>query len=402
MSWREDLGRVEFPAAGGARRRLIGATFRGVPFFVEASERSGGRRGVTHEYPLRDEPFREDLGRDTRGFSIEGYVCGDDYLAQRDRLLDALEAYGPGTLVHPYYGTLTVAVKSFRVRDSRDDGGLAKFSVEFEQTPEAPAQPTATPNAAGAARASAGVARAAVSAEFLARYAPGLHTASLADAFRRAALAADRAVARVRLGTQEAAAMRRRLDGMVSSASSLAAVPAEALDSFVGLFESFGAGALQAVLAVYGFTPGVRPSATTPNRRREQLNFDALRWLVQRLVVVRAAELVLDEAFSTYEEAVGARESVTALLDEQAEVVADDVYPSLVQLRADVVKAVPGPDGDLPRLLPFTPSSTVPSLVLTYQLYGALALEADVIARNRVRNPGFVAGGQPLQVLSNG
>jgi hypothetical protein len=216
------------------------------------------------------------------------------------------------------------------------------------------------------------------------------------------ALAADAAVSRVSLGVQEAAAMRRRLDNMASSAAALAALPAGVLGSFTDLFASFGTGALRALLAVYGFAPGPRPSTTTSNRRRERENFDALQLLAQRLVAVRAAELVLDEAFATYEEAVAARASITDLLDAQAEVVADDTYPALMQLRADVVRAVPGLDGDLPRLLAYTPIETTPSLVLAYEVYGGLGLEADVIARNRVRHPGFIVGGEALEVLSDG
>lgn len=43
------------------KRRLRPARFRGKTFNVDESSRTGGRRGLTHEFPDRDIPFREDL-----------------------------------------------------------------------------------------------------------------------------------------------------------------------------------------------------------------------------------------------------------------------------------------------------------------------------------------------------
>jgi prophage DNA circulation protein len=40
--------------------------------------------------------------------------------------------------------------------------------------------------------------------------------------------------------------------------------------------------------------------------------------------------------------------------------------------------------------------------VLAHRLYGDLAAETDLVARNRIPNPAFVPGGHPLEVLSRG
>lgn len=50
------------------------------------------------------------LGKVTFRPSITAYVVGDDCFDQRDRLIDALNKPGPGTLVHPTYGELKVCV----------------------------------------------------------------------------------------------------------------------------------------------------------------------------------------------------------------------------------------------------------------------------------------------------
>lgn len=84
------------------------ASFRGVTFFVEASDISAGRRVVTHQYPQRDEPFSEDLGRAARVYIVSAFVLGDDCIEQAQALRDAIEKPGPGTLIHPEFGELQV------------------------------------------------------------------------------------------------------------------------------------------------------------------------------------------------------------------------------------------------------------------------------------------------------
>ena len=71
----------------GWRDNLRTASFRGVEFFVRGHSATGGRHGVTHEFAGRDLPYREDLGRMARGWTIRAYVLGDDYFEKRDALL---------------------------------------------------------------------------------------------------------------------------------------------------------------------------------------------------------------------------------------------------------------------------------------------------------------------------
>src|SRR3989339_1037449 len=108
MSWRDNLRE---------------ASFRGVPFFYTEADLDFGRRNQRHEYPAKDDVFHEDLGRKVRVHHLEVYVCGRDADAQADRLVDALEQPGAGTLVHPHLGELTVALIEARQRWSTKDGG---------------------------------------------------------------------------------------------------------------------------------------------------------------------------------------------------------------------------------------------------------------------------------------
>uniref|UniRef100_UPI002032A221 DNA circularization N-terminal domain-containing protein n=1 Tax=Escherichia coli TaxID=562 RepID=UPI002032A221 len=115
-------------SSSGWRDRLQDASFRGVPFKVEEESAGTGRRVETHEYPNRDKPYTEDLGKVTFRPSITAYVVGDDCFDQRDRLIEALNKPGPGTLVHPTYGELKVCVDGeVRVSTSKSEGRIVRF-----------------------------------------------------------------------------------------------------------------------------------------------------------------------------------------------------------------------------------------------------------------------------------
>jgi prophage DNA circulation protein len=87
-------------------KSLYQASFRGVPFHVTKIDLKVGRRTVVHEYPQRDQPYVEDIGRATRKLTFTAFVVGDDYIEQVEKLIGAIEAPGAGTLVHPHLGEM--------------------------------------------------------------------------------------------------------------------------------------------------------------------------------------------------------------------------------------------------------------------------------------------------------
>jgi prophage DNA circulation protein len=405
-TWRDSLGRVLIDG-----KLVIAASFRGVPFYVEDVEYAGGRRTVSHEFPKRDENYAEDMGRAARGFPVTGYVLGDDYVAARNRLIDALEQEGPGELLHPYYGTRRV-IGRFRVQERVSDGGLARFSIEFEETPAQPPLPAATPAAGARVTAAASAAGEAAAAGFLATYnvaaLPASALASCSSVVQAAAAAMRDGLAPLVDDTQALAGMKRDLDALVLDAAELVQAPLEVVARLRDAVVALGSLPLtprlgvRALLAAYGFLPSEdRPPATTPTRTRERAAYDALGALIRTLAVVQTARLVLEEEHDSYEAAVALRDEISVRLDEQAEAAGDDAYAAIVQLRADLVRAVPGEASDLPRLVRYTPPVTVPSLVLAHRLYGNLDREADIVTRNRVAHPGFVVGGSELEVLAD-
>ncbi|MFP1742522.1 DNA circularization protein [Lonsdalea quercina] len=116
---------------------LHDASLRGVKFKISGDEAQFGRRVQVHEYPNRDKPYSEDLGRATRHFSVEAYVIGDDFMEQRNRLIQEIEKEGPATLIHPYYGEMSITINEpARISHANDEGRMCRIAFSFVEAGE--------------------------------------------------------------------------------------------------------------------------------------------------------------------------------------------------------------------------------------------------------------------------
>lgn len=134
------------------RQYLKPAMFRSARFYVEAGVRESGRRIVNHEFPKRDAPYAEDMGRKARAFTVRGYciVYPNDtsfpndllkrknYIPARDALITALETDGPANLQLPLLGVLNVAVERYRITEEERFGGYCVFDMTFTEFGQAP------------------------------------------------------------------------------------------------------------------------------------------------------------------------------------------------------------------------------------------------------------------------
>lgn len=122
---------------------LLPASFRGVPFAVVEDDVGGGRRIALHQYPGRDTPWAEDMGRAARQFRLRGFIvdgdvmfAGGPILLQRAMLLAALEKSGSGLLIHPTLGAINVSVPRFSVGADLGAGRMASLQIEFVESGE--------------------------------------------------------------------------------------------------------------------------------------------------------------------------------------------------------------------------------------------------------------------------
>lgn len=121
--------------AGEWQKRIVRPSFRGVKFYCDEATSTFGRRTAVHEYPQHDIPYIEDMGRKGVVFSLDCYVIGDDWEDQRDKLLTACEQAGSGLLVHPDLGEWTVVCDSCAVVESKvNSARKASFQLTFFET----------------------------------------------------------------------------------------------------------------------------------------------------------------------------------------------------------------------------------------------------------------------------
>lgn len=410
MSWRDDYER---------------GSFRGAPFRTEGHERSGGRRVAVFEFPGRDLPLVEDLGRRAREYSIDCHVIGADYRAARDVLLDALEAEGPGLLVHPWYGQMMAVVLSFTQTEDQN-GGIATFRITFGEAGQ-PVAATASLAAGQATAIEAAAQHAAAPGLFAERFA-------VAGAAGFVEQSASRLISTMVEATQIAAGLQggagpalRAFDAglryLPANLSALLRAPRNLASATIGMVTA---------LALLGPAPRSRIGALTrlvdwqpsepvfpeitPSRVREADNRRALVWLFRSTAAAELARLTATAPYASYDDAIAQRDAVSARLDaltleaadrgENAEAEAHD------RLRRALVRDVAARGSSLARLQALVLPASQPTLAIANRIYGGLSAwdqsglagaesrAADIAARNQIGHPLFVPAAVPLQLLT--
>lgn len=396
MSWRETIaGRSE----GGIP--LVGS-FRGAKFIAPASEATFGRRAEVHEYPLRDKPWVEDLGGKARRYEIEVFVDSrlGDHLAMRDALIAAIEEGGPGTLVHPWHGTMTVSLtEPATVRESSREGGRTTFRLVFVEAGEL-LYPASGADTAVAVDGAADSAITASMDDFAQAYSvDGLPAwslaaiekdlyATLADVEALVGGVAGAIAAEIRRPANMAAA----IIGAVQRVASMVEEPFDAIALYSRLFAA-------------GDDSSTVP-ATTVGKRLAQ-NSAALHRLTRETAVVEAARSASLADFPTIEEALATAAVLLEALDSRMETfdpvsgapVNDTVYQALAALRAAVAIDLRTRGARLPELSVYTPDATLPALVIAHRIHGDATRADEISGRNRISHPGFVAGGNVLEII---
>lgn len=386
------------------------ASFRGVQFILNQASQQPGRRVEVHEYPLRDDPYAEDLGRKARTWTLEGTLVGEDYDLTRNRLVDAVEQPGAGELVHPYYGTHQVVVTDCRIRESTREGGMARVSLTVVQAEDEPSQPTVATDTTAVVEDRAGAARQTVLDDFLEKFEIlDLATdrvdqveAALQDALRRVEDTVGGITDPVARLIRSPAELAAQVTESIASIRDLITEPGRAMGIYDHLFRS-------------GTTAQAQMNAPRQSQQQAQAQTAAIR-LVRRSAAIEAAVAGATWNYPTRQDAQGTLDTVHSGLTVQVEadtslgnadgagVVEANPDPLVVQaitaLRSAAVIDIRARGAALPELGTFTPGVTEPALVLAQRLYADASRAADIVARNRIRHPGAVPGGTELEVLN--
>lgn len=429
MSWRDELRP---------------ASFRGAPFLVESSEQKLGRRAVQTEYPGRDEPSSEDMGRRAWGDSLSAFVIGEDHLAAAQKLAEALNQYGPGELVHPYLGTRLVQIGEVSLRHSSREGGLSTFTIEVLEG--APSKtPSEQPNTDTALQQSCEGAEQSLLEEFAEFFGVDGMTQGLVDEL---ALAYDTTMETI-APTQDLWARGQNLwaqgQGYLGLGQSWVATGQSWVGRVAGIIANFsdpmalGGGlfyGLRDVLRVFGHvgssgdpqtsTLSTPTSPATPSAEQvldmlrrlpaiEQTRFVPVNQTASRNEQVRMQAALLDLAHSAtviaaaqtsslveyrdQEQASQVQDAFLAAIEQAEQHASDTVFQALERVRVDLIKDLDSRGAGLPSVTQVTPQQTLPALVQAYRLYGDSTRDSDLVNRNQLQHPGFVPAGELLEVV---
>jgi len=395
------------------RNDMQQGTFRGVAFGVKSQDTEGGRRVAKHEYPGRDTPWAEDLGRKARTHSLEMILVGSDYMTRRDAMLTALEKAGAAELVHPWLGRLQVQVETYRLSESTSKGGMATFSITFAE-PGQRLFPNSAVSTASEVDKNATAAATASNQAF-----SDVFTVDTQPAWVGNAAIANMDVATAKISNVVAAmpgvpsaltSFQSSLEALSGSVSSLIHNPlqlANGISNAVNEIASVFASPLDALraydaLALFGTTPDTALPTTnsnTPTRKIEANNQQASIAFIQQTAAIEAARASSVATFESSASATAMRDDLAERLDGLADTASDGVYVALMDLRSAVVKDLTSRAAQLPQISQFTPQATLPSLVLAQRLYGDARRESEIVQRNRIHHPSFVSAGTTLEVL---
>ncbi len=416
------------------RDRLQAATFRSVPFFIDSTNARPSRRTEIHEFPGREDVIADDLGRGPDRFQIKAYVIGADYDQARDALETALLTPGPGTLVHPTRGRMSVIVEGdLDIVETRDKGGFA--TISFNVVKSVPGTLAATPATGQQLTIAANVVSQATGDSFIANF----DTAGMSDGFTASAISrvndAASALASARSAISGALniadSLTGALDDFTDSTEALVADPASLLSGFQDLAEDIlraGVRARESTLSAARATRDasniilnrrasrqtLAASATmqaigaddspigtdTELTAREHENRRSLTNMLRASSVAAVSRAAVSMPFTSLQEARAASAQLIAEIEDLSEDVDDDTYIALRNMSVALSEHLSRVASTLPEMRSVTVLEDSSSIMIAHWLYGDALRADEIVARNSIPNPGLISMGTVLEVTT--
>jgi prophage DNA circulation protein len=417
------------------------ASFRGAGFYVSAHDTEVGRRQPTAALPFQDQGVTStDLGRAPRVFNLQALVLGDDYASARDKLIAALEQSGPGILVHPVFGRVSVVVsRSIRVSESTTELRVARIAFRavetFDQPPQSPGFPagSALKNAAKLGRSAAGVSFANPATGLkhaISDFVSAAHLDVLDNVLTdmRAVNGAIAAVLSVPTG------FAAQIDAISREAASLLATPRRLFDAIDATLDLMAQATLRLLgpegqdilqddataalvsplrksrtllraidpISTLGSASPAVPDIDTPERNDQRDGQLAIQRHFRASGLFGLAAAAADATFSSAADAEDVRDALAGALVDLADSEPDLDSPLIFELKhaaALVMTHLTETAAKMPLVIEYTPPHTVPAEVIAWNLYADAERADEIIERNpSIHHPGFVSGKVALEV----
>ena len=401
--------------------QLLPASFRGVPFEVTSGSLRAGRRTVVHEYPQRDKPYVEDLGKATRQITIEAFVVGDDYIARGTALLAEIEKPGSGALIHPWLGEMTVTVTS--VSELKFDTGLGTAYLEFPAT-GADTQSAALEAADGLELSAVSKFVGSIDLSIVSEYIDAALSGALLDvlgvvggaeiakAFGFATGVADLASKGLALISKDPKVFAQKLAGALglSKWATTATAWSRVAKQLRNLAsdEKLSSGTRAKIEADRDRLPlsDTQKAAMTNRAAVESLTRQLLLAQVVgvsaligtskdtsapgAMVTAAASPFVEQEPIQSYDDLIEVRNELLEVLDQELLMETDDeMYQAIEKARTAVFEAVTERANAQSRLITVTPPDIMPAVVLAYDYHDDANRDREIALRNGIDHEGF-------------
>ena len=394
-------------------------SFRGVGFEYLSDEYYFQKK-TAEDNLFADETDEEELGEKPRAFTIKCCVMGKDARKKRNALQAALEKKDAGILIHPQYGRMKVKVPAdgYTIHSSAEQGNYYEFEINFVKANDKmsltvlPVKPSAAESLKSAVAAAQKVmAESVVPKSWLDEL------ESFADKISMSEIAS------------EMADFTSGVTSKISRLTSLKLLPFDAVTTLgksAGGVLSYPAGfvsdclnVFSNVAATFDFYKGLarikldilpqKNKYDTPQNKAKEMAQRAIVNVISQVGTVKAVEAAApDDATESSLTANEVKERI-AEITELVESVVDDAdnaespelqetFEELLQKAVDVLENCATLK---PRFV--SRAVSVPALVLLYEECGRSAVDKldDFVARNALKTPLLIGGGQIVEVIDD-
>ncbi len=399
------------------RSNLRPASFRGVSFEVSKTVLNVGRRVQVFEYPQRDVPFVEDLGKAARRVTITAFTTGTDYISRMKKVISMLEKEGNGRYVDPWLGAMEVTPESVS-SPTFESTRVASITITFVESGK-----YRFPNALVDTSTLCDKVAQALKDSALGAFVKEFNLDGVTD-FVKKAVSGDIASLLSNENLQFIGEMMETADGLADVANDVLTL-VEGGQKVLGgrIMDVLGLAGVGSTVAAWttvarrisrlvesdDFNTAQNKKTDSAEATKIVIAVSAAEAFVRTIEIANAVQAVSQvgterdkaDAGSTaetiaYDDMISVRDEVlSAIDDEMLKTESDEVYRALEEARSAVFQDITARAENRARLVDYTPVGVLPALVLAYERYGDATREAEIIERNHIQHGSFV----PMKTL---
>lgn len=399
------------------KSNLRPASFRGVSFEVSKTVLNVGRRVQVFEYPQRDVPFVEDLGKAARRVTITAFTTGTDYISRMKKVISMLEKEGSGRYVDPWLGAMEVTPESVS-SPTFESTRVASITITFVESGK-----YRFPNALVDTSTLCDKVAQALKDSALGAFVKEFNLDGVTD-FVKKTVSGDIASLLSNENLQFIGEMMETADGLADVANDVLTL-VEGGPKVLGgrIMDVLGLAGVGSTVAAWttvarrisrlvesdSFNTAQNKKTDSAEATKIVIAVSAAEAFVRTIEIANAVQAVSQvgterdkaDAGSTaetiaYDDMISVRDEVLSAIDEEMlKTESDEVYRALEEARSAVFQDITARAENRARLVDYTPVWVLPALVLAYERYGDATREAEIIERNHIQHGSFV----PMKTL---